>query len=245
MSRSPAISDSQPHSSEDIELRTITSHPALQDPWTQPPQSLHGPDNHPFFNTFAPNAYGIASRLVSDQAKCSASANCDTETPAEEPMFGTPLVYPFVPAPSLSMEPMTPDIDSATTLSESPEASHSQHSTPSFSFSNPAHDSSPESRPSTAEGYWTIDMPKNIKDTDVHLTKPKEQEVTPPAKATNQKSAQECSEKMEVDAICILTYMRTIPNSETNESAVIANGQIWQSANKKGWRRNQWVVDVR
>jgi hypothetical protein len=140
---------------------------------------------------------------------------------------------------------MTPDTGSATIPSENPAASSSQHSTPSLSFSNPDHDSSPESRPSTADGPWSTVIERNAEVTKADPTAPKEQDTTPPATTTNQKPAQEDSDKMEVDAICILTYMRAIPDSKTSEPGVIANGQIWRSADPKGWRRNQWVVEVR
>lgn len=243
MSKPFTLPDEQPQPATDMPSQSMSAYQALQNFWTQPPQPLPGPDDHPFFKMFAPNAYGSLLQPDSIATVPETHTVPDAEIALEEPAFEMPLVYPFVPAPSINMEPMTPENVCATPPIQTPAASISQPSTPSLSFSNSdGHESSPESHPSSAKS------PKGARFAKTRDTESKGEEVTPPAPATitNQKSAKEDPDKMEVDAICILTYMRAIPNSETSEPAVIANGQIWRSPDKKkGWRRNQWIVDVR
>lgn len=242
MSTYSTPSDDQPQSLTDMPSRPLSEDQVWRDLWTQPPQPLPGPDDHPFFKKFAPNAYGPLSQLDISLAMPSADANNDTSIISKASIFDMPLVYPFIPGPSISMEPMTPENERTTTSTENPVPSHSQRSTPSLIFSNDDHDSSPDSRPITAKS------PKTTGLVGPDSAESEKDEITPPAATTplNQKPVQEDPDEMEVDAACILTYMRAIPNSATAEPAVVANGQIWHSPDrKKGWRRNQWVVDVR
>lgn len=201
MSKPLDVPNEQPQSSTDISSQSMNGYEALQKLWTQPPQPLPGPDDHPFFKMFAPNAYGSLLQLGDTAAAPKTHVTVDERTNPKESAFEMPMVYPFLPAPSISMEPMTPESDCARIV--------------------------------------------KISDT---ISNEKKEETTPPASttATYQRPALETLDKTEVEAICVLTYMRAIPNSETREPAVIANGQIWRSPDKKkGWRRNQWVVDVR
>jgi hypothetical protein len=250
MLNSPMLPDEQPQSLDDIASRSMTGYQAIQDLWRRPPQPLPGPDDHPFFKMFAPDAYSTLLQPSGTHVSPHASAATET-TPSESPVFEMPLVYPFVPRPSLSMEPMTPEPmtpepDSVTTPLEHSAKSPSQYSTPSLSYSNPDHDSSPESRPTTAEGPWPTKIRDSPEVAKMQTAAPEQQDRTSPVTTTNQEPGTSTPDKLEVDGICILTYMKAIPNSETSEPAVIANGQIWRSPDKKkGWRRNQWILDVR
>lgn len=242
MSKPFILPDEQPQPASDMPSHSMSDYQALQNLWTQPPKPLPGPDDHSFFKMFAPNAYGSLLQPGSIATAAETRTTANAEVASEESASEMPLVYPLVPAPSIYMESMTPENDCATPPSQTPASSISQPSTPSLSFSNSdGHESSPESSPSSAKSPRGARFVKT-RDTD------SKGGVTPPAPAitNNQKSAKEDPDKMEVDAICILTYMRAIPNSETSEPAAIANGQIWRSPDKKkGWRRNQWIVDVR
>ncbi|KAE9970380.1 hypothetical protein BLS_005717 [Venturia inaequalis] len=246
MSEPPTVPDEQLQSATDISPQSTSAHEAVQKLWTQAPQPLPGPDDHPFFKIFAPNAYGSFLQLDITAVAPETHTTADAEIASKGPAGEMPLVYPFLPAPSISMEPLTPDNVHDTYPVETPTASTSQLSTPPLSFFNSDdQESSPEPRSSSDK------RPKGSRIMTLRDKVPREKEddgITPPIQATrtNQRPAQEDLNKTEVEATCILTYMRAIPNSETSEPAVIANGQIWRSPDKrKGWRRNQWIVDVR
>ncbi|TLD29657.1 hypothetical protein E2P81_ATG05951 [Venturia nashicola] len=243
MSEPLIVPEKESQLATDIPPPSMSAYEVSQKIWMQPPQPLPGPDGHPFFKRFAPNAYGSLLQLDSTAVASDTRSTTDAEIAPTGPAIEMPLVYPFVPAPSISMEPVTPGGDHDSHAIESSTASVSLSSTPSLSFSNSdGQESSPEARPTSAN-----------RSKDSRIVKPsntglEEDEMPPPgpATATKQSPAQENLDKMGVEAICILTYMRAIPNSETSEPAVIANGQIWRSADKKeGWRRHQWIVDVR
>ncbi|QDS77413.1 hypothetical protein FKW77_006393 [Venturia effusa] len=192
---------------------------------------------------FAPNAYGPLLRpdIVDNAPETHTGADAGNDP--EKPAFQMPLVYPFIPAPSISMEPMTPENNRATLSDQTPPASVSQLSTPSLSFSDD-HDSSPDSRPSSAKR--TVGTgPVEFGDSNLKEEEEEEEETTPPPSATsmNPTPTHDDPDKTKAEAICILTYMRAFPNSETSQPAVIADGQIWRSPDKKkGWRRNQWLL---
>lgn len=254
MSEPLSISDEQSQSASDISPPSMSAHEALQKLWTQPPQPLPGPNYHPFFTMFAPNAYGSLLQPNSTAAASETHPTDDAEIASKRPAVEMPLLYPFVPTPSICMEPMTPEKDYDTRPVELFTTSISQPSTPSLSFSNSdEHESSPEARPASVKRRKysrTLNLSNAISKGGEEDEE--ENKITPsfPATATaittNHRPAHEDTDKTEVEAICILNYMRAIPNSGTSEPAVIAHGQIWRSPNKKkGWRRNQWIVDVR
>src|SRR5690242_15580377 len=89
-------------------------YPEMGTLWTQPPQALPGPDDHPFFKWIADGAKKDPAILatMSPRPACIQPA-LPIRLASSLPMAVQPrAVYPFVPPPSVTMEPITPDVKS-------------------------------------------------------------------------------------------------------------------------------------
>jgi hypothetical protein len=216
--------------------------------WTQPPTLLPGPENHPFFTALWADELPKIPKLAESpellQEPTSTSSDESVQSwrhrnpslPPAVDSFGPPMVYPFIPAPTLSMLPITPESELEQKAAEVGSAVSPPISTPGLSMSSTNLDSSPRSRPSTSNGEHQMETAAI--DT--------EQVATSEHKTKTEYPFDDVTESSEA-IFCHNTYMRALPNETTSEPAVILDGQIWRSSHKKkkGWRRNQWVVEVR
>jgi hypothetical protein len=229
--------------------------------WNSPPATLPGPYDHPFFAQFSgppksPQASVDANDLQHDRHAQGAPAGVqpDNKPPATIPpceVIATPPVHPFVPAPTLAMEvirlPTPPEDRPAVSLS--PPGRHNPTSDkPQSEFARPLSSSA------SSHAGWTAERPPALQATEtpraikLHAESASaDQQPLPTATAeisTNCASQSAPSSPTDTDPPP-LHYTRSVPNAEIDRQ-VYLHGQLWRAGNKNsGWRRNQWVVDIR
>jgi hypothetical protein len=168
-----------------------------------------------------------------DEAYMRIALGADPRSTPPPSALDAPLVYPFIPAPTLEMEPLDDDdqtLSAATTVADplpvddcaAAAAERTGPSTPtSTALTAGSVGTTPRTSPddgSTA-GLWA-------------------------AQDDDGGGKTECDDD---EARCSLSYVRRVP-SDGGEAAAyhLLHGQVWRrgSADKKrGWRRHQWVVD--
>jgi hypothetical protein len=218
--------------------------------WTSPPEALPGPDNHPFFSR-AWNTVDLTEfHQPSGRARTTSPSESHTAPRIITNIFpsGPPPVYPFIPAPVIDMLPSTPENEKVQKSENSVGAGSPTISTPGLTNSATNIDDSPRSRLSISNDEpYSLGLDQSparlvtaeFSHASVASKSPESRSSSPPAS--------NATPTLDVQPVCHLTYIRAIPNEATTEPAVLLTGQLWRSSNekKKGWRRNQWVVDVR
>ena len=206
-------------------------YPDMGSLWTQPPQPLPDPNDHPFFRWVAEGAKKDPAVL----ATMSPPARPAQPSSVQRRPDGTPLsiqpraVYPFVPPPSVSMEPMTPDLKPRQSFMQPSPAQR----TPDLSSSptEPSPSSAHTATPAGPEEQPPDDAEDNHKGPAAHRSELRENTA---AKEGEQPA-------------CTSTYMRVVThpqNVEMERKPSIVTGQIWRSGSKnEGWRRHQWSTE--
>ena len=222
---SPSNEDSRPM------LSTPTyrppGYPDMGSVWTQPPQPLPGPQDHPFFRWVAEGAKKDPA-IIATMSSRPTAAKITLQQPLSTSMMlatRSRTDCAFVPAPSVAMEPMTPDTSPRPVFTR---ASPSQR-TPDLS-SSPTEPSPSSARTST---------PASTSKQPLH----QEKDPAGQSQLLGEKTAREEEEQ----PACTSTYLRVVTNPETvddSRKAAVVSGQIWRSGSKKeGWRRHQWSTE--
>jgi hypothetical protein len=225
--------------------------------WTSPPKLLPGPENHPFFSTDWEALHSAETQQPLKEIETATPPPAPTTQklhstqglPLGEFSFGPPPVFPFVPAPAIEMLPTTPDNEQVGNPEDALPLESPVISTPGLTDSQTnIDDYSPQSRPSsfdhgTNKSVLDQSDAKRYTSELSHASKISEPLDTGSPSPRESKS----DPTLSIHPVCHLTYLRAIPNEATTEPAVLLNGQLWRSSNQKGkgWRRNQWIVDVR
>jgi hypothetical protein len=153
----------------------------------------------------------------------------------------TPLVYPFIPAPTLAMEPLDDDDDRTVAAAASTEPP-ADHPTPVDDRAAAAENTGPSTPTSTA-----VTAAGSLGTTP--RTSP--DDVSTAGRWTSQDDDGEGEGKAEHDdddgdeARCSLSYVRRVPSDGGEAAYHLLHGQVWRGRaadRKRGWRRHQWVV---
>lgn len=207
-------------------------YPDLGSMWSQPPRPLPGPDNHPFFRWVAEGARmdPEVTATMSRQPPYASPALPARSQPSTPMAVQRQTVYPFVPPPSVAMEPITPNLKPTRSFTR---ASPSQR-TPDLS-------SSP-TEPSPLSAHTTTPVSTGKQPLGkVDTGKTPSPMQGPDDRGEN--SAPQGGEQPE----CTSTYIRMVTNPEdaqTEGRSSIVSGQIWRSGSKReGWRRHQWSTE--
>jgi hypothetical protein len=218
--------------------------------WTSSPKVLPGPDNHPFFLTNW-NACDLSKphQVVREgETTVPPISPAASELPPDIFHFGPPPVYPFIPPPTIDMLPSTPENVKTQKLEGTLGAGSPAISTPGLTNSATNIDDSPRSRPSSFDdGLYDLSLeqsPAGLHKAESCHTSLASKSPEPRSPSRNESQT---TPTQDMQPVCHLTYIRAVSNEATAEPAVFLSGQIWRSSNqkKKGWRRNQWVLDVR
>jgi hypothetical protein len=191
--------------------------------WQAPPLALHGPDNHPFFLMFMEKPEDSPSSQRSSHTRIDSKTEQEEEgnmTPVRA--YQHPMVYPFLPPPTLGLEDET----------VSPVA--------------------PAEQPSTEESpQYLLEQRRSLTVSEYVQTStgapppiPSSSQSDPLATPTLQLQPEEQPPTSVINARCTLEYVRAVP-SDLAQGYALIHGQIWRSGTQRrgGWRRNQWVID--
>jgi len=198
--------------------------------WTQPPQPLPGPVDHPFFRWIAEGAKKDPALLASMRPPAiPAQSALPVRAVSGVPLAAQPrAVYPFVPPPSVGMEPITPDVKPRQSFIH---ASPSQ-TTPDLS-SSPT-ESSPASvatATSAGQGKQPMHDAKDNLDAQAMAAPERDESVNTTGQPT-----------------CTSAYLRVVTQADGEQverRPAVFTGQIWRSGSSKdeGWRRHQWSTE--
>jgi hypothetical protein len=203
--------------------------------WSQPPQPLPGPVDHPFFKWVSEGAKRDPNVLATMSPRAHPAQSIVPLRPVSStlaaPVAIQPhTVYPFVPPPSVAMEPMTPDTKTVRSFIPSPaQTTPDLSSSPTEPSPSSAHTATPAST-----GKQPLDDSKD----DPGAPVPAEQQCE------ETKSTPERPD----DPECTSSYMRLVNNpvdTPAERPPTVVSGQIWRSGSKReGWRRHQWSMDI-
>jgi hypothetical protein len=219
--------------------------------WTAPPKSLPGPDNHPFFSTnWEALNLSETRQPFNDTEIPTTQKNCSTPgMPLDAFRFGPPPVFPYIPGPAIELLPTTPDDERVRIPEGNLPLVSPVVSTPGLTDSQTNIDElSPQSRPTNFDhgtNEPVLDQ-SDVKECPSELVHSSTVSASLKPGSPSPRDAK-MNPTLSTQPVCHVTYLRAVPNEATTEPAVLLNGQLWRSSNqkRKGWRRNQWVVDVR
>ena len=223
-------------------------YPDFGNMWSLPPQPLPGPDDHPFFKWIAAGANKdpALTRSYSSASSNSSTVTAKTETHqiSTYSIIQPQMVFPFVPPPTLTMEPMTPDTQNRSSFLQAQTSPSGDLPGLSMSPTDPSPNSAFTATPSSSakqRGRLSSDDEATDKSATSVNHEPRSPRLSPHAH-----SAPVSPE----DPECTSMYMmRPLPASDpevdAQQTLAIRNGQVWRSGSKReGWRRHQWSVDV-
>jgi len=190
--------------------------------WQGQPETLQGPENHPFFSRSPSSEY---------RPRNDSKTQDEIKSSAQPPyIYPTQLVYPSIPPPTLFLD--------ESSLAET----HGTEAAPATSQAL----TEEESDVSTAVTEQTSN------DTLTSAVEQAPTAIRPsfecPTAATVTTSAPSAAADVEdqaahvTDPRCTLQYVRAVPSDMPNGYALI-HGQVWRSGTaRSGWRRHQWVI---
>jgi hypothetical protein len=199
--------------------------------WSQPPQPLPGPDDHPFFKWIAEGAKKdptvlATSRSVLPTQFTTQSVSTTTTAPSVQSAIQLQSIYPVMWGPSAAMEPITPPLQEKkkSFIQSSPSTT-----TPDLS-SSPT-----ESSPFSAHTA----TPTGVEKTQLQKEEPEKSNNAPTSTSTTETGG------LNTESECMSIYLRIMTDAEAHRPLALRNGQIWRSGSKRdGWRRPQWSTDV-
>ncbi|KIW03704.1 uncharacterized protein PV09_05017 [Verruconis gallopava] len=205
-------------------------YPDFGNMWTSPPQPLPGPDDHPFFKWIAEGAKLDPAVLATHRPPSeSQQTTLPLRTvPSQLAAIQPPTVYPFIPSPTVAMEPYTPNEAERKSFPQLPSSSST---TPDLS-SSPTEPSPASAQTTPVRAAKSIHSIPDKKTDDFNVS-------------TAHSSAEEIDVPTHEVSKCTSTYMRLVLDADSQTPRAVANGQIWRSGSKRnGWRRHQWSLDV-
>jgi hypothetical protein len=150
----------------------------------------------------------------------------------------TPLVYPFIPAPTVSMEALATDDDDDRTVA-APAATEppTDHPSPVDDRGGTHQTTGPSTPTSTA-----VTTVGSVGTTP--RTSPDGGSTAGRWASQDDRGGEAKAERDDEEARCSLSYVRRVPSDGGEAAYHLLHGQVWRGGDKKrGWRRHQWVVD--